>query len=139
MEQSPLGSTTSDPENINGNAQDRNAAQDEPADQRLVADRLLAALASGNLEHLAEAREEFLKSSSRPPKEAPHSRLSSEPSSPASQQPVNLAASIEHRTAPDSAEHSFVAVDQLRQEEEELRRVEADLERRRAEVAAAKK
>src|SRR5213075_1291184 len=130
MEQSPLGSTTSDPENVSGNAQDRNAAQDKPADQRLVADRLLAALASGNLEHLAEAREEFLKSSSRAPKESPHSRLSSKPSSPTSQQPVNSSASTEHRAAPDSAEQPFVAADQLRQEEEELRRVEADLERR---------
>src|SRR6185369_10305733 len=100
MEQSPLGSTTSEPEKINGSVNDRNAEQDKPADQRLVADRLMAALASGNLDHLAQARAEFLKSSSAAPKEVPQSRLSSESPAPVRQHPVNLAASIEHRAAP---------------------------------------
>ena len=31
-----------------------------PSSQRMVADRLMAALASGNLEHLAQARRAFL-------------------------------------------------------------------------------
>ena len=62
MEQSPLGSTTSDPDKINGSVNDRTAEKDKSADQRLVADQLMAALASGNLDHRRK-REKFLKHS----------------------------------------------------------------------------
>src|ERR1044071_8293123 len=139
MEQSRLGSTTSESENMNSGANERKAEQEKSADQQLVADQLMAALASGNLDHLAQAREAFLKKSPAEPKAARQTTISSEPPAPVSDRVADLELSLERRATPRGAEHQFVAVDQLRQEEEELERVEAELDRRRAEVAAAKK
>src|SRR5215831_6104161 len=64
MEQSSSGSTNSDPKKINNSDSDREARSADAYEapyQRMVADRLLAALASGNLEHLAQARRAFIK------------------------------------------------------------------------------
>src|ERR1051325_4908374 len=124
MEQSPLGSTTSESENINGSPRERKANMDKSADSQMVADQLMAALASGNLDHLAQAREAFLKRSPAAPEEPARSKVSSEPA-PTINRTVDLEASLERRTKPRNAAHEFVAVDQLRHEEEELRRVEA--------------
>src|SRR5436853_4152257 len=68
MEQSSSGSTNSKSKEVNEPAQGRNGDagrldSNDPANQRMVADRLLAALASGNLEHLAQARQAFIKQS----------------------------------------------------------------------------
>ncbi|HEU5237489.1 MAG TPA: hypothetical protein VFU37_10130, partial [Pyrinomonadaceae bacterium] len=60
MEQSSL-SSNSPPEtkhNQDTNGDDVDAK--ELADQRIIADRLVAALAGGNLDHLARAREAYL-------------------------------------------------------------------------------
>jgi hypothetical protein len=98
----------------------------------------MAALASGNPDHLAQAREAFLKHShSSISKQVPPAKSSSEPQAPASKRMVDAQPPIEHRPAPRNAEHPFLPVDQLQREEEELSRVEAQLERRRAEVAFA--
>src|SRR2546425_3119381 len=149
MEHSSSGSTNSDHKQVNASAGENNDTR--PADandvnnQRMVADRLLAALASGNLEHLAKARQAFLKQVPGDKNKEVHPRSSNAPTpmkpiEPATKEtPSDLEASLERRTAPRTAEHDFVAVDELRKEEEELRQAEAELERRRAEVAAAKK
>src|SRR5215831_9428331 len=143
MEQSPLGSTPSESEKLNrpeGPREDDDPAK--PADRRMVADQLLAALASGNLDHLAQAREAFLNqpaTKSPTPTQPPRPHPPAPPEDPNQGTPVEVAASLEHRPAPRTTARSFAAVDELRQEEEALQRVEAELERRRAEVAAAKR
>jgi hypothetical protein len=123
------------------------AESKDPANQRLIADRLLAALANGNLDHLAQARKAFLKEAPAPKKKEP---------APAKSRPVqervletrkevvreaapDLASLLDRRTTPRSPGHSFAPVDELRKEEEELKRAEAELERRRFEVEAARK
>jgi hypothetical protein len=50
------------PRGSNGAADSNDA--NEASSQRMVADRLLAALSGGNLEHLAKARQAFLKQDS---------------------------------------------------------------------------
>src|SRR6266576_1443660 len=138
MEQSPLGSTPSETEKINTHeSASARSAEDNLSDQREVADRLLAALASGNLEHLTQAREAFLAHSPAPQKQAPH------PPAPENQpiresQPTELTSTPAPRSVLRHVEQSTGAADQLRAEEQELRRVEVDLERRRAEVAVTK-
>src|SRR5689334_334092 len=147
MEHSSSGSTNTDPKQLNasGNAIDVPAADaDDVSNQRMVADRLLAALASGNLEHLAQARQAFLKEAPGEKQTHAHPRRSTAaPIEPVERSErdalADLEALLERRTTPRTPEHNFVAVDELRKEEEELRRVEAELDRRRAEVAAAKK
>src|SRR5262245_56491880 len=65
MEHSSSQPPKSDPEQSNNLSSRRNgdAPSDakESANQRMIADRLMAALASGNLDHLAQARQAFLK------------------------------------------------------------------------------
>jgi len=105
----------------NGNA--RPSDSKDPSSRRMVADELMAALASGNLEHLAQARQAFLNEGDADP--------------PQSQ--GDLAAQLERRSQARPFEHAVVADDDLRAEEEALRQAELELERRRAEVQAAKK
>src|SRR5215471_11262667 len=106
MEQSPLGSTPSESEKLKrpeGLHEDDDPVKS--ADRRMVADQLLAALASGNLDHLAQAREKFL--------HQPATKLTSQPSprppAPAhdsiTQSNPELTASLERRsTARPSAQ-----------------------------------
>src|SRR6185369_1142242 len=105
MEQSSLGSTTSESENSNGSVREHKPDMDKSADPQLMADQLLAALASGNLDHLAQAREAFLKQSSDRPKPAAETKVSSPP--PAPHLPADLEASLERPTQPRNAEHEF--------------------------------
>ena len=95
----------------------------DASSQRMVADRLMAALASGNLDHLAHARQAFL----------------NEGHADAGQSPADLAAQLERRSKAGALEQAIVADDDLRAEEEALKQAELELERRRAEVQAAKK
>src|SRR6478735_704423 len=88
MEQSSLGSTTSESEKSNGSVREHKPDMDKSADPQLMADQLLAALASGNLDHLAQAREAFLKQSSDSPKQAAEPKVSSQPPAPAPQRPA---------------------------------------------------
>jgi len=83
-------------------------------DPEAVADKLLAALASGNFEHLEQARQAFV---AEPKVET---IVAEKPLQP----PVTFADTDEIR---------------LREEEEALRRAEQELEQRRAEVQAARK
>src|SRR5436853_494308 len=135
MEQSSSGSTNSKSKEVNEPAQGRNGEagridSNDVNNQRMVADRLLAALASGNLEHLAKARQAFLKQVPGDKNKEVHPRSSNAPTpmkpiEPATKEtPSDLEASLERRTAPRTAEHDFVAVDELRKEEEELRQAE---------------
>ncbi|HEX3227847.1 MAG TPA: hypothetical protein VHQ95_02715, partial [Pyrinomonadaceae bacterium] len=148
MEHSSSYPPNSDPDrkrNLPG--KNGNAESKDPANQRMIADRLLAALANGNLDHLAQAREAFLKEAPAPTKKDP---------APSKSKPVkervvesrkevvreaapDLASLLDRRVTPRSPEHSFAPVDELRREEEELKRAEAELERRRGEVEAARK
>ena len=98
-----------------------NDAQD-PSSQRMIADRLTAALASGNLEYLANARQAFLNEDYADPE----------------QSPADLEAQLERRSKARAFAEA-VAADDLRAEEEALKQAELELERRRAEVQAAKK
>src|SRR5215813_3032526 len=66
MEQSSLQPPNSDPDQKSKISSGKNGDPEtiDPKDSgnpRVIADRLLAALASGNLDHLAQAREAFLK------------------------------------------------------------------------------
>ena len=73
MEQSSSHPPNSDPDqkrNLPGKNGDAVDSKD-PANQRMIADRLLAALASGNLDHLAQAREAFLKDAPAAKKKQP--------------------------------------------------------------------
>ena len=106
MEQSPLGSTTSEPEKINGTVNDHKPRQDKAADQQLVADQLLAALASGNLDHLAQAREAYLKQSTETPREAPQTKPITEPPATARTRPADFEEQIERPTTPRQAERA---------------------------------
>src|SRR3954465_10207645 len=98
MEQFPLSSET---EQINSpdSAPTRNAEHDDTSDQRQAADRLLAALASGNLDHLAQAREAFLGHPPAEGKKEPRPRCSDPPAESFSV-PADLSASLEHRAGP---------------------------------------
>jgi len=151
MDQPSSGSTNLENKQIKDSTPGRNGDagridSNDPANQRMVADRLLAALASGNLEHLAQARQAFIKSpgdqkkeSQREPLQSTAPVATSVPRRSPAEDTADLAAALERRSAPRTVEHAFVAVDELRKEEEELRKAEAELERRRAEVQAAKK
>src|SRR6266571_940663 len=152
MEQSSSGSTNSDDRPIKDSPSGRNGDAraidpNDSANQRMIADRLLAALASGNLDNLAQARKAFIK---EPPVETPKQRPPKKPTlvktaSPkptnvvAFEPPADLEAQLERRSAPRAFEESFVDVDEFRKEEEELKHAEAELERRRAEVHAARR
>src|SRR5882762_6684760 len=109
------------PRGRNGNAGPRDSK--DPSSQRMVADRLMAALASGNLEHLAQARQAFLNEGDTEPE----------------QTSADLAAQLERRSQARPLEPAVIADDDLRTEEEALKQAELELERRRAEVQAAKK
>src|SRR6476661_2852313 len=106
MEQSPLVSTTSEPEKIN-TVNDHKPRQDKAGDQQLVADQLLAALASGNLDHLAQAREAYLKQSTEPRREAPQPKPTTEPPATARTRPADFEGSLERPTTPRQADRSF--------------------------------
>src|SRR6266853_4254721 len=108
------------PRGRNGNS-GTNDVQD-PSSQQMVADQLMAALASGNLDHLADARQAFLN----------EGRTNAEPTG----------ADLETRLDRRSKMKEFVPAvvgDDLRAEEESLRQAELELDRRRVEVRAAKK
>src|SRR2546428_478433 len=83
--------------------------KDDLIDPRLIADSLLSALSSGNLEQLEHAREAFVK-------ESPHSDRD--------RQMPDLAAQLERRFIGRKIEASAVSADSLRKEEEELQRAE---------------
>src|SRR5882762_10432472 len=96
---------------------DANAPDGKDAQRRMVANRLLAALASGNLEHLEHAREAFL-----------HQRQDENP------------VQSNGKLNPGSKEETpLVERDYLHKEEAALRQAELELEQRRAEVQAARK
>ena len=151
MEQSSSGSTKENKQ-INDAASGRNGDagridSNDPANQRMVADRLLAALASGNLEHLAQARQAFIKQSPVE-KKKDSARASSQTTAPvrmnvphqsSAEEAADLAAALERRTATRTVEKAFVPVDELLKQEEELKKAEQELERRRSEVQAAMK
>src|SRR4029077_19107436 len=64
MEQSSSRPPRFDPQQESapsGRGSDSEADAKDESSQRMIADRLMAALASGNLEHLAHARQAFLK------------------------------------------------------------------------------
>src|SRR5215510_15273754 len=146
MEQSSLQSSNSPPNQKNRrdtNGDDVEAK--ELADQRTIADRLLAALAGGNLDHLARAREAYLQQPST---------VTNRDSGPDSLGPVECVTAIKIEAEPeiiivetvlDSPAapllpiDSLAAADVIREEEEELNRAEAELERRRAEIQAARR
>src|SRR5437870_3060970 len=98
-----------------------NGADDNDLNEQIIADRLLAALSGGNLVHLEEARKAFMKSE------------------PTEQALTDLDAQLERRSARRDTGQSVVSNDQLCKEEEALNRAERELERRRAEVQAAKR
>ncbi|MGZ8846203.1 MAG: hypothetical protein ACXW3C_07040, partial [Pyrinomonadaceae bacterium] len=134
-----------DPEHPGNSSSGRNGdlsiESKDSANQRMIADRLMAALASGNLDHLAQAREAFLK---QPPPAKKRERAS-EPATQAKDRapvptraaetrkeiardkPEDLEALLERRTTPRTSDHLFAPVDELRKEEEELNRVEEEL------------
>ena len=120
MEQSSSGPQNSDPKTSSPSS-DRNGddrAAKDSGNQRMVADRLLAALASGNLDHLAQAREAFLKESTSSRKSPPptpkretappvrRERMTQPPpfASDDFEIPSDLEARLERRTAPRSNE-----------------------------------
>src|SRR3977135_1349636 len=72
----------------------------DPSSRRMIADQLMAALASGNLEHLADAREAFLNEG--------HS--GSEP------RPADLEVPVERRSRARTFKHASIANDELRAE-----------------------
>ncbi len=121
MEQSSSGSTNSDDRPIKDSPSGRNGDAraidpNDSANQRMIADRLLAALASGNLDNLAQARKAFIKEA---PVETPKQRPPKKPTlvktaSPkptnvvAFEPPADLEAQLERRSAPRAFEESFV-------------------------------
>src|SRR6266404_8426340 len=153
MEQSSSGSTNSEdkpikdsPSGRNGDA--RGIDPNDSANQRMIADRLLAALASGNLENLAQARRAFIKeapvqTSKQTTPKKPKLVKKAAPTKPdnviAFETPADLEAQLERRTASRGHDASFVNVDEFRKKEEELKNAEAELDRRRAEVQAARR
>src|SRR5713226_3346133 len=94
-----------------------NEQDSKDAARRMVANRLLAALASGNLEHLERAREAFLNQG----------------------QDENPVPSNGKLNANSREEAPLVEQDYLGKEEAALRQAELELEQRRAEVQAARK
>src|SRR5437016_14237061 len=96
---------------------DANAPDGKDAARRMVANRLLAALASGNLEHLEHAREAFLNQGRDENPVPANGKLNT----------------ISKEEAPLGER------DYLRKEEAALRQAELELEQRRAEVQAARK
>src|SRR5882762_5024684 len=103
------------PRGRNGNAGPRDSK--DPSSRRMVADELMAALASGNLEHLAQARQTFLNEG--------------DPDPPRSL--GDLAAQLERRSQARPFAPAIIADDDLRAEEEALKQAELELERRRTE------
>src|SRR5437870_8870888 len=79
--------------------------KDDAIDPRLIADSLLSALSSGNLEQLEHQREALVKESRANPNRG--------------RQLPDLAAQLERRTAARKIEASAIAEDPLRKEEEE--------------------
>src|SRR5713226_4699538 len=99
-----------------------NEQDGKDAARRMVANRLLAALASGNLEHLEHAREAFLNQGRAENAAQPNGRL-------------NVSTKVESlKDAPPLSEQEH-----LRKEEAALRQAELELEQRRAEVQAARR
>src|SRR6185503_9737577 len=92
----------------------------------------------GNLEHLAKARQAFLKQTTgeetrrttEAPKQAP---------AEVKYFPADLATELERREKARTTRQTEVPDGDLRYEEEQLRKAEAELERRRAEIQAAKR
>src|ERR1700687_2962275 len=93
---------------------DANQPDGKDAARRMVANRLLAALASGNLQHLEHAREAFLNQG----------------------QEENPVPSNGNLNPFSKEEASLVEQDYLRKKEAALRQAELELEQRRAEVQA---
>src|SRR5712691_662661 len=116
--QSPKSNADRNPAPSGRNAGSSSDAK-EPSSQRLVARQLMAALANGNLDDLAQARQAFL-----------GERETAET-------PSDLEARLERRSRAREMERSLAA-DDLRKEEEALKQAEQELERRRAEVQAAR-
>ena len=88
--------------------------KDDPIDPRLIADSLLSALSSGNLEQLEHAREAFVK-------ESPHSNRD--------RQPPDLSAQLERRSIEllQNLEHRpVVVIDQARRETDFVVRRDAE-------------
>jgi hypothetical protein len=104
---------------LNGNSAATDAK--DASSQRLVADQLLAALASGNLENLAHARQAFVKDDVTEVKQFPN----------------DVEVQLERGSISRSTEDPVVSEDDLREEEEALKKAELEVERRRAEVKAA--
>src|SRR5438105_13245218 len=139
MDQSSSGSTNSEdkpikdaPSGRNGDA--RGIDPNDSANQRMIADRLLAALASGNLENLAQARRAFIKETPvqtskditlKKPKLVKNAAPTKPDNVIAFEPPSDLEAQLERRTAPRAYDASFINVDEFRREEEELRNAEA--------------
>src|SRR5947199_3059979 len=96
---------------------DAHPPDEKDAARRMVANRLLAALASGNLEHLEHAREAFL-----------HQGRDENPV------PSNGKLNTISKEEAPLGERDY-----LRKEEAALRQAELELEQRRAEVQAARK
>src|ERR1700737_1601996 len=98
------------PHGRNGNA----AANDtkDSSSHRMVADQLMAALASGDLQHLAQARQAFLSDG------------------PAESTPANLDAQLTQRSNNRPAEQTVVGEVDLSAEEESLKQAELELRRR---------
>src|SRR5207253_1278313 len=99
--------------------------KDDAIDPRMIADSLLSALSSGNLEQLEHTREALVKES--------RTNIDRDRRLP------DLAAQLERRNLARKSEAAPVAEDSLRKEEEDLHRAEQELERRRREVEAAKR
>ena len=143
MEQSsyPPNSDPDQKRNLGKNGD--SAKSKDPANQRMIADRLLAALANGNLDHLAQAREAFLKEAPAPRKKEPappkpgpaKDRVPEARKEVVREAAPDLASLLDRRTASRSPGHSFAPVDELRKEEEELKRAEAELELLESELA----
>src|ERR1051325_3024790 len=92
MEQPTSGSTNQEDKQTGKSANRRNdvlASDQDSSNQRMVADRLLAALANGNLDNLAQAREAFLKQAPKPVEFADNIR----------------AVEVERNTAADEVDH----------------------------------
>ena len=115
---------------LSGRGDSETNGANDTSSQRMVADRLTAALASGNLELLAHARKAFLQQDGAEVQRSP---------AEVKQFPADLGAQLERRSSARSMEPAEVSDDILRQEEEALRQAEVELERRRADVQAARK
>src|SRR6478735_7354610 len=116
MDQSPSQPSSFEPDK-NGTRSGRNGhgvSNDtkDASDHRMVADQLMAALSSGDLQHLAEARKAFL----------------NEPSTGSQREPADLETQLERRARTRALEQAVVADDDLRAEEEALKQAELELQ-----------